>query len=67
MATGASDRRRRLVQALRRRFNSAREASRVVASKAFRDGVDNPFGDVGAPEMAKYIGRQAPGRRDPTL
>ena len=56
-----------VVQALHRRFNGAREAGRIGASEAFRDSVGNPFGDVGAPQMAKDIGGHAPGRRDPTL
>ena len=57
----------RLIQALHRRFNGARDAGRVGAGEAFRDSVGNPFGDVGAPEVAKDIGGHAPGRRDPTL
>ena len=57
----------RVVQALHRRFNGAREAGRIEASEALRDGVGNPFGDVGAPQMAKDIGGHTPGRRDPTL
>ena len=54
-------------QALHRQFDGAREAGRIGASKAFRDRAGNPFGDVGAPQVAKDIGGQASRRRDPAL
>ena len=60
-------RRRRLVQALDRRFDSAGDAGRVQAGQAFCEGVDYALRGAGASEIAKYISRYAPGRRDPTL
>ena len=36
-----------VVQALHRRFKGARKAGRIGASKACRDSVGDPFGDLG--------------------
>ena len=62
-----SYRARCVVQALDRRFDGARKDGRIGASEALWDSVGNPFGDVGAPQIEKNIGGQAPDRRDPAL